>query len=95
MSETDLVTVPAAAFEGQRGWRMVWLESGVLSAPYRPEHCVLAHSLLLHLILLGAFWEGGDGAELIHTFYLVGVFLQLGKASWEERCKGKEPVQKE
>jgi len=73
----------------------VWLESGVLSALCLPEPCELVHSLLLRLILLGAFWEEADGAELIHTFYLVGVFLELGKGSWEERCKGKEPSQKE
>lgn len=29
--------------------------------------------------------------QLIHTFCLVGIFLELGKGSWEERCKGKEP----
>lgn len=74
---------------------LVWLESGGLSALCLPEPCALAHSLLLHLILLEAFREGEDGTELTHTFYLVWVFLELGKGSWEERCKGKEPSQKE
>lgn len=43
VKQTWWLFVPAAAFEGRRGWRMrsclVWLESGVLSAPYRPEQC--------------------------------------------------------